>query len=42
MAEDPAMSNFVEEFGMGIQRTESNGYQSKMGTMEVFQTLRDI
>ena len=42
MAKELALSNFVGEVGMVVQRTESSGHDMKMGTMEVFQTLRDI
>ena len=31
MAEEPTLSNFEEEVGMGVQRNESNGHQTEMG-----------
>ena len=42
MAEEPELSNFVEEVSTGVQRTKSNGHQADMGIVEVFQNLKDI
>ena len=42
MVDYPALSNFVEEVGMGVERTKSNGHQIDMGIVEVLQTLKDI